>query len=146
VIRLPLVLAALIGAPLLVAGCSSDPGFPAVHDMPTARTETTLTPDQVKQATDSLVYEREHLNTEAQQAQGQTPGQAPSQTPSQTVGQAGQTQGQIQGQTQASVQPTAGTATALLPPKKKKKPVTTAQSAAQQQQQYTSGVSAYAKQ
>jgi hypothetical protein len=34
--------------------------------MPAARTETTLTPDEVKQATDSLVSEREHLNTEAQ--------------------------------------------------------------------------------
>lgn len=53
-----------------MAGCSStDAVFPAVHDMPAARTETTLTPDQVKQATDDLVYERNHLNTEAQ-AQG----------------------------------------------------------------------------
>jgi hypothetical protein len=42
--------------------------FPAVHDMPTARTETTLTPDQVKQATGSLVSQRERLNTEAQAA------------------------------------------------------------------------------
>jgi hypothetical protein len=52
---------------LLVAGCSStDSMFPAVHDMPAARTETTLTPDEVKQATDSLLSEREHLNSEAQ--------------------------------------------------------------------------------
>jgi hypothetical protein len=34
--------------------------------MPAARTETTLTPDEVKQATDSLLSEREHLNNEAQ--------------------------------------------------------------------------------
>lgn len=34
--------------------------------MPTARTETTLTPAEVKAATDNLVYEREHLNVEAQ--------------------------------------------------------------------------------
>jgi hypothetical protein len=63
------VLAALavVGSALLVAGCSStDAIFPAVHDMPAARTETTLTPDQVKQATDDLVYERNHLDTEAQ--------------------------------------------------------------------------------
>jgi hypothetical protein len=40
--------------------------YPAIHDMPTARTETTLTPNEVKQATDNLVYEREHLNVEVQ--------------------------------------------------------------------------------
>ena len=34
--------------------------------MPAARAETTLTPAEVKAATDNLVYEREHLNTEAQ--------------------------------------------------------------------------------
>jgi hypothetical protein len=34
--------------------------------MPAARTETTLTPAEVKAATDNLVYEREHLNIEAQ--------------------------------------------------------------------------------
>jgi len=53
---------------VLVTGCSSEALYPAVHDMPAARTDTTLTPDQVKQATDSLVSEREHLNTEAQAA------------------------------------------------------------------------------
>jgi hypothetical protein len=34
--------------------------------MPAARTETTLSPAEVKAATDNLVYEREHLNIEAQ--------------------------------------------------------------------------------
>jgi hypothetical protein len=57
---------AVAGVALLVAGCSTDTIFPAVHDMPAARTETTLTPDQIKQATDNLVSERDHLNTEAQ--------------------------------------------------------------------------------
>ncbi len=49
----------------LVSGCS-EVGFPAVHDMPVPRVDTTLTPDQVKQATDVLTSERDHLNTEAQ--------------------------------------------------------------------------------
>jgi hypothetical protein len=65
--KLALAALAVVGCALLVAGCSStDRMFPAVHDMPAARTETTLTPDEVKQATDSLVSERDHLNTEAQ--------------------------------------------------------------------------------
>jgi hypothetical protein len=65
-----LVLAALavVGTALFVAGCSTDSTFPAVHDMPAARSETTLTPDEVKQATDSLTSQRDHLNTEAQTA------------------------------------------------------------------------------
>jgi hypothetical protein len=54
------------GIALLVSGCSSDSIFPAVHDMPAARVETTMTPDQVKQATDELNCERDHLSTEAQ--------------------------------------------------------------------------------
>ena len=41
--------------------------------MPAARTETTMTPDQVKQATDSLVSERDHLNNEAQAGGGVQP-------------------------------------------------------------------------
>jgi len=56
----------LVGAALLETGCSTDTVFPAVHDMPAARNETTLTPAEVKQATDSLVTERDHLNSEAQ--------------------------------------------------------------------------------
>ena len=58
--------AATFIAALVLSGCASDIGFPAVHDMPTPRTETTLTPDQVKEATDSLVSQREHLSAEAQ--------------------------------------------------------------------------------
>lgn len=58
----PLAMAA--AAALLLSGCS-DLIYPAVHDMPAPRADTTLTPDQVKQATDDLVSQREHLNTEA---------------------------------------------------------------------------------
>jgi hypothetical protein len=63
-----------MGGALLAAGCSStDPLYPAIHDMPAARTETTLTPAEVKEATDNLVYEREHLNIEAQSAANPQP-------------------------------------------------------------------------
>jgi hypothetical protein len=54
---------------LLLSGCS-ELGFPSVHDMPAPRADTTLTPDQVKQATDDLISQRNHLSTEAQ-ANGQ---------------------------------------------------------------------------
>jgi hypothetical protein len=65
--KLALAALAVVGTALLAAGCSStDTMFPAVHDMPAARTETKLTPDEVKQATDSLVSERNHLDSEAQ--------------------------------------------------------------------------------
>jgi hypothetical protein len=63
-------LAVAAAAALFLSGCS-ELGFPSVHDMPTPRADTTLTPDQVRQATDDLVNEREHLSTEAQAA-GQT--------------------------------------------------------------------------
>jgi hypothetical protein len=45
----------------LLSGCS-EVGFPAVHDMPAPRADTTLTPDQVKRATDDLASERDRLN------------------------------------------------------------------------------------
>jgi hypothetical protein len=60
--------AAAFIAALLLAGCAADSGFPAVHDMPAARTETTLTPDEVKQATDSLISQRTQLQSSAQPA------------------------------------------------------------------------------
>ncbi len=49
----------------LVSGCTEGALFPAVHDMPTPRADTPLTPDQVKQATDALASERDHLTTQA---------------------------------------------------------------------------------
>lgn len=54
----------------LVSGCSPEIGFPAVHDMPAPRADTPLTPDEVKQATDNLISERDHLST-ATQGNGQ---------------------------------------------------------------------------
>ena len=55
-------LAIAVTAAFFLSACS-ELGFPAVHDMPAPRAETTMTPDQVKQATDDLVSERDHLNT-----------------------------------------------------------------------------------
>jgi hypothetical protein len=63
-----------------VSGCS--PGadypslFPAIHDMPPPRAETTMDPDQVQQATEALITERNHLSSETQgggQAKDATP-------------------------------------------------------------------------
>jgi len=57
-----------------ISGCSDLGNYPAVHDMPAPRADTTLTPDQVKQETDSLVNERDHLSSEAQAVNGGNPG------------------------------------------------------------------------
>ena len=84
--------------------------------MPAARTETTLTPDEVKQATDSLVSERNHLDSEAQN------------------------QGNMQGNVQPVAATNAPTTTGSIPHKKS---AASAQPAAQQS---PSGVNAYAKQ
>jgi hypothetical protein len=66
---------AVIAANALLSGCASDSAFPAVHDMPAARSETKLTPDQVKQATDDLITERDR--TEAQAGGPATTGSIP---------------------------------------------------------------------
>jgi hypothetical protein len=51
---------------LLIGGCSSSPSlFPAVLDTPAPREDTPLSPDQVKQAMDNLVAERNRLCAEA---------------------------------------------------------------------------------
>jgi hypothetical protein len=48
-------------AAILLSGCSFDGGFPAVHDMPAARTETLLTPEELQQSTDDLISDRDRL-------------------------------------------------------------------------------------
>jgi hypothetical protein len=65
-----LFVGAFVGAlSLLITGCS--PGaeypsiFPAVHDMPPPRSDTTLNPLQVQQATEDLIAARDHLNAQA---------------------------------------------------------------------------------
>ncbi len=72
----PLAVAAALALP--VSGCS-DLSYPSVHDMPAPRADTTLTPDEVKQATDNLVNQRDHLSTEAQQGATGATGNPPSQ-------------------------------------------------------------------
>ena len=71
------ILATAVSVAFLVAGCA-EIGFPAVHDMPAPRADTTMTPDQVKQATDDLVSERDRLNTGSlPSAQAAAPSNAP---------------------------------------------------------------------
>jgi hypothetical protein len=50
---------------VLLCGCSSDGAFPAVNDMPAARTEMKLTPDQVKQVTEDLISDRDRTEAMA---------------------------------------------------------------------------------
>jgi hypothetical protein len=115
----PLALAA--AACLLVAGCS--PGvdypsiFPAVHDMPPPRADSPMDPDQVQQATEDLITERNHLTTQSQGA-AQSTGQAansanpPTKAPATKTqtGAAGGTNGAAGGNTQGAA--AAGTQTA----------------------------------
>lgn len=51
----------MAAAAVLLSGCSFDAAFPAVHDMPAARTETLLTPDEIKQSTENLISDRDRL-------------------------------------------------------------------------------------
>jgi hypothetical protein len=46
--------------------------FPAVLSDPPARPDATLTPAEVKQATDNLISEREHLCSETEAGQSRT--------------------------------------------------------------------------
>jgi hypothetical protein len=50
---------------VLLSGCSSDGAFPAVNDMPAARTEMKLTPGQVKQVTEDLISDRDRTEAMA---------------------------------------------------------------------------------
>jgi hypothetical protein len=61
--------AVAVMAALALGGCSNEAGFPAVHDMPAPRAETTMTPDQVKEATDPLINQRDQLQTSVQSVQ-----------------------------------------------------------------------------
>jgi uncharacterized protein YgiB involved in biofilm formation len=57
-----------LAALFLLAGCSSSSApslFPGVLDTPAPREEAPLSPEQVKQATDNLIAERNRLCAEA---------------------------------------------------------------------------------
>jgi hypothetical protein len=60
---------ALGAAAALIAACSPGADYPAVLDRPAPRAEQTMNPDQVKQATDALISDRDKLSA----AQGTTP-------------------------------------------------------------------------
>jgi hypothetical protein len=67
-----LVIGASIAA--LLAACSPGADYPAILDRPAPRDQT-MNPDQVKQATDALISDRNRLSTDAQASQ-QAPQQA----------------------------------------------------------------------
>jgi hypothetical protein len=69
---LPRVLAVCTAVAMLASGCSPEVAFPAIHDMPPPRADSPLTPDQVKQTTDGLISDRNHLSTETQAAAAAT--------------------------------------------------------------------------
>jgi len=51
---------------VLLSACSSSSGtYPSLFTEPPPRSDTPLTPDEVKQATDTLLTDREHLCAEA---------------------------------------------------------------------------------
>jgi hypothetical protein len=71
-----------VGACLVLSGCS--PGvdypslFPAVHNMPPPRADAPMDQNQVQQATEALIADRNHLNAEAQgSGHANTPSPAP---------------------------------------------------------------------
>jgi hypothetical protein len=72
-----IALAVAVAACLTLSGCS--PGadypslFPAVHDMPPPRADATLDAQQVQQATEDLISDRNRLNSEAQGAPAKAP-------------------------------------------------------------------------
>jgi hypothetical protein len=57
---LPAALAVATGC-MLMSACSASGPYPTIFADPAPRPESTLSPDEVKQATDSLVSDRNHL-------------------------------------------------------------------------------------
>jgi hypothetical protein len=54
----------------LVVGSCSPSNYPAVLANPTPRDDPPMTPDQIKQATDNLISDRNQLSAQAGQANG----------------------------------------------------------------------------
>jgi len=54
---------------VLVSACSPGADYPPILAKPEPRAEQTMSPDQVKQATNALISDRTQLSTEAQAAQ-----------------------------------------------------------------------------
>jgi hypothetical protein len=60
-----------IGASIaaLVAACSPGADYPVILDRPAPRADQPMNPDQVKQATDALISDRNRLSTDTQASQ-----------------------------------------------------------------------------
>ena len=52
-----------------LAACSPGADYPAVLDKPEARADKPMNPDQVRQATDALISDRNRLSSDAQASQ-----------------------------------------------------------------------------
>ena len=72
-IALTLAAAACLAVSACSPGVDYPSNFPAVHDMPTARTDAPLDAQQVQQATEDLISDRNRLNSEAQGTQNKAP-------------------------------------------------------------------------
>jgi hypothetical protein len=57
-----------IGATVLLGACSPGAEFPSVLDSPQPRADKPMSPDQVKEVTNSLISDRDHLSAGAQPA------------------------------------------------------------------------------
>ena len=51
---------------VLLAACSPGADYPSILDKPAPRAEQTMNPDQVKQATDALISDRNRLSSDSQ--------------------------------------------------------------------------------
>jgi hypothetical protein len=73
---------AVAAASALLSACSAPTVFPGLFDEPPPRNEATLNPDQVKQAVDGLVSDRNRLCSEAMAnaGRGATPPDCTAQT------------------------------------------------------------------
>ncbi len=60
--------ARVVLAALALSACSPAAEFPAVLDRPEPRADKPMTPDEVKEVTNSLISDRDHLTAETQSA------------------------------------------------------------------------------
>jgi hypothetical protein len=67
----PVVASVALGAAIaaLLAACSPGADYPSILDKPAPRADQTMNPDQVKQATDALISDRNRLSSDAQAGQ-----------------------------------------------------------------------------
>jgi hypothetical protein len=73
-----LALGASIAA--LLAACSPGADYPSILDKPAPRADQTMNPDQVRQATDALISDRNRLSNDTQAGQAPQQASAPAAT------------------------------------------------------------------